>query len=81
MGLEWGPLSLVTTIWSYLKEKVADLVCKTQITAVGIRQAEHATTLYPQKLAITSPTNGGRSVRIVSARTKMPEFLYYLLLI
>jgi hypothetical protein len=32
-------------------------------------------TLYPQKLALTSPTSGGRSVSIVHSRTKVTEFL------
>jgi hypothetical protein len=31
-------------------------------------------TLYPQKLALTSPTSGGRSVGIVRFRTKTTEF-------
>jgi hypothetical protein len=31
-------------------------------------------TLYPQKLALTSPTRGGRSVDIVHSRTKATEF-------
>jgi hypothetical protein len=31
-------------------------------------------TLYPQKLALTSPTSGGRSVGIVRLRTKATEF-------
>jgi hypothetical protein len=30
--------------------------------------------LYPQKLAITSPTSGGRSVGIVRSRTQTMEF-------
>jgi hypothetical protein len=30
----------------------------------------YATPLYPQKLALTSPTSGGRSVGIVRSRTK-----------
>jgi hypothetical protein len=38
---------------------------KTEITAVGILRANHATPLYPQKLALTSPTSGVRSVGIV----------------
>jgi hypothetical protein len=29
---------------------------------------------YPQKLALTSPTGGGRSVGIVRSRTKATEF-------
>jgi hypothetical protein len=32
-------------------------VKKTGITAVGIHRADHPTPLYPQKLALTSPTN------------------------
>jgi hypothetical protein len=32
------------------------------------------TPLYPQKLALTSPTGGGRSVGIVCSRTKAMEF-------
>jgi hypothetical protein len=31
--------------------------------------------LYPQKLALTSPTSGGRSVNIVFSRTKAMGFL------
>jgi hypothetical protein len=45
--------------------------------AVGIRCADHVTPLYLQKLALTSPTGGGRSVGIVRSRTKATEFFYY----
>jgi len=41
---------------------------------VGTRCADHVTPLYPQKLALTSPTGGGRSVGIVRSRTKAAEF-------
>ena len=34
----------------------------------------HVTPLYPQKLALTSPTGGGHSVGIVRVRTKATEF-------
>jgi hypothetical protein len=34
------------------------------------------TPLYPQKLALTSPTGGGRSVGIVRSRTKAMEFSF-----
>ena len=40
---------------------------------MGIRCANHVTPLYPQKLALTSPTGGGRSVGIVRSRTKATE--------
>jgi len=46
------------------------IVIKKRLTAVGTRCANHVTPLYPQKLALTSPTGGGRSVRMVRSRTK-----------
>ena len=49
---------------------------KQRLMAVGIRCADHVTPLYPQKLALTSPTGGGRSVGIVRLRTKATEFSY-----
>jgi hypothetical protein len=36
------------------------------------------TPLYPQKLALTSPTGGGRSVGIVRLRTKATEVFFVL---
>ena len=45
---------------------------------MGIRYADHVTPLYPQKLALTSPTGGGRSVGIVRSRTKATEFSFSL---
>jgi len=54
---------------------------KQRLTAVGTRCDDHVTPLYPQKLALnpqklalTSPTGGGRSVGIVRVRTKATEF-------
>jgi len=43
---------------------------------VGNRCASHVTPLYPQKLALTSPTGGGRSVGMVRSRTKATEFSF-----
>ena len=42
---------------------------------MGSRCADHVTPLHPQKLALTSPTGGGRSVGIVRVRTKATEFV------
>jgi len=42
---------------------------------VGTCCADHVTPLYPQNLALTSPTGGGRSVGIVRVRTKATEFV------
>ena len=47
---------------------------------MGIRCADHVTPLYPQKLALTSPTGGGRSGGIVRSRTKATEFFSYSIL-
>jgi hypothetical protein len=74
VGLERGPLSLVSTTEELLDRKVAAPVWKTENTAVGIRHAEHVAPLYPQKLVITSPTGDGRSVVIVRSRTQTMEF-------
>jgi len=46
---------------------------------VGTRCADHVTPLYPQKLALTSPTGGGRSVGKVRVRTKATEFEFFIL--
>ena len=43
---------------------------------MGTRCADHVTPLYPQKLALTSPTGGG----IVCSRTKATEFSFSLVL-
>ena len=45
---------------------------------MGTRCADHVTTLYSQKLALTLPTGGGRSVGIVRSRTKATEFSFSL---
>jgi len=45
---------------------------------VGTRCVDHVTPLYPQNLALTSPTGGGRSVGIVRVRTKATEFSFSL---
>jgi hypothetical protein len=65
---------------SYLKEKVAALVQKIEIMAIGDRCADRATPLYPQKLALTSLTSGGRSVSIVCSWTKATEIVFSLIL-
>jgi hypothetical protein len=44
---------------------------------VGIHCADYATPLYPQKLALTSPTSAGRLVGIVRSQTKATEFVVF----
>jgi hypothetical protein len=52
-------------------------VYKTEINDRGNPLRWPRDTLYPQKLALTSPTSGGRSVAIVCSRTKATEFSFY----
>jgi hypothetical protein len=75
VGLERGPFSLVSTTEELLDRKVLARVWKTESTAVGIRHADHLAPSILIKLAVTSPTIGGRSVGIVRSRTQTMEFL------
>jgi hypothetical protein len=63
----WGQLRC------YLKEKIAVPVYKTEISDRGNPLRWSRDTLYPQKLALTSPTSGVRSFGIVRSRTKATE--------
>jgi hypothetical protein len=60
VSLERGPLSLVSTTEELLDRKVVAPVFKTENTAVGIRHADHVAPSIRKKLAIASPTSGGR---------------------
>jgi hypothetical protein len=42
---------------------------------LGISRTDHATPLYKQKLVLTSPTRGGRSVGIVLSQTKAMDLV------
>jgi hypothetical protein len=73
VGLERGPLSLVNITEELLEWKISCFGSrKPRLTAVGMRRPPY--TLYPQKLALTSPTNDGCSVGIVHLRTEATEF-------
>ena len=67
---------------SYLNKKKSSgsRFRKQRLTAVGPRCANHVTPLYPQKLAPTSPTGGGRSVGMVRSRTKATEFSLFIII-
>jgi hypothetical protein len=47
------------------------------VTVKQFAMNERRGTLYPQKLAITSPTSGGRSIGIVRSRTQTMEFRFF----
>jgi hypothetical protein len=70
VGLERGPLSLVMIIVELLEWKSSGSGQNSRINDRGDPLCWPHDTLYPQKLALTSPTSGGRSVDIVRLRTK-----------
>jgi hypothetical protein len=76
VGLERGPLSLVSTTEELLQRKSS---------GSGLESGEYGRrdpsgwprgTLYPQKVALTSPNSGGRSVGIVRSRILATEFSF-----
>jgi hypothetical protein len=74
VGLGRDPLSLVRTIEELLERKSRGSVLENR--DYGRRGSVALTTrhpLYLQKLALTSPTTGGRSVSIVRSRTQATE--------
>jgi hypothetical protein len=72
-----GPLSLVSTIEELLGRKSSGSGVANRDYGVGDPSRWPRGTLYPQKLALTSPTNGGRSVGIVRSRTEATEFSFF----
>jgi hypothetical protein len=78
VGLEQGPLSLVSTTEEQLEKKSSS--SGLDIREYGCRDPLRLPrdTLYPQKLALTSPTSGGRSVGIVRSWTEARVFLLYI---
>jgi hypothetical protein len=74
VGLERGPLSLVSTIEELFERK-------NSCSSLGNREYGRRKPsrwscgiLYLQKLSLTSPTSGGLSVDIVRSRTEAMEF-------
>jgi hypothetical protein len=80
VGLERCPLSLVSTTGELLERKNSGSGLEGE--DYGRRDPSHwpRDTLCPQKLALTSPTSGDRSVGIVRSLTKAMELLLLLLL-
>jgi hypothetical protein len=77
VGLERGPLSLVSTSEERSEGESSGSCLENQ--GYGRRGFAALTTLqilYPQKLVLTSPTSGGRSVSIVRLLTKATEFSF-----
>jgi hypothetical protein len=74
VGLEWGPLSLVSTTEELHERKSSGYGLEIREYGHGDPLRWQRDNLYPQKLALTSPTSGGRSVGIVRLRTQAAEF-------
>jgi hypothetical protein len=81
VGLERGPLSLMSTIEELLGRESSG--CGLENREYGHRDSacRPRNTLYPQKLPVTSPTSSGRSVGIVCSRIMAMEFVLFLLII
>jgi hypothetical protein len=77
VGLERGPLSLVSTTEELLEGKSTG--SGKEIRDYGRRDPSRwpRGTLCLQKLAPTSPTSGGRSVSIVRSRSQATEFVLF----
>jgi hypothetical protein len=74
VGLERGPLSFVSTIEELLERKSSSWGLEIREYGRGDPSRWPRVTLYPQKVALTSPTSGCRSVGIVRSRTQATEF-------
>jgi hypothetical protein len=75
VGLERGLLNLVSTTEELLERKSIGFGLENG----GMHRADHASPLYPQKLALTSPTSGDRSVSIVRLQTQTTSLFTRLL--
>jgi hypothetical protein len=76
VGLEWCPFSLMSTTEELLGRKSSGSSPEIQKYGHGDPSRWPCGTLYPQKLALTSPTSGGHSVRIVCSQTQAMEFSF-----
>jgi hypothetical protein len=75
VGLERGALSLVSTTEELLDRKSSGSCLENREYGSRDPSCWPRGTFYPQKLAITSPTSGGRSVGVVRLRTQTMEFV------
>jgi hypothetical protein len=73
VGLERGPLSLESTTEELLGRNSSGSGLENREYGSGDPLHWPRDTLYPQKLALTSPTCGGRLVGIIRLRTKTTE--------
>jgi hypothetical protein len=74
VGLERGPLGLVSRIEELLERESSGSGPENREYCRRDPSRWPRGTLYPQKLVLSSPTSGGRSVGIVRSRTHAMEF-------
>jgi hypothetical protein len=74
VGLERGPFSLESTTEELLGRKSKESGLEIRKCGRGELSRLPLGTLYPTKLALTSPTSGGRSVGIVRSRILARRF-------
>jgi hypothetical protein len=76
VGLERDPVSLVNTIEELLGRKSSGSCPDNR--EYGCRDPSRwpRGTIYQQKLALTSPTSGGRPVGVVPSRTQIMKFSF-----
>jgi hypothetical protein len=79
VDLERGPLSLVSTIEELLGRKSSGSGLENQECGLRGPLFWPRNTLYPQKLAPTSPTSSSRLVGIVCSRTKATGVWFFLI--
>jgi hypothetical protein len=74
VGLERSTLSLMSTTEELLETKSSGSGLEKR--EYGCRDSSRwpCGTLYPQKLALTSPISGGRLIEIVRSRNQVTEF-------
>jgi hypothetical protein len=81
MGLERGPLSLVSTIEELIERKSSCSSLENREYGRKDLLCWPRSTLYSQKLALSSPKSGGRSVGIIRSPTQATEFVFLVLLL
>jgi hypothetical protein len=77
VGLERGPLSLVSRIEKLLERKNSGSGLENREYGRRNPSGWQRVTLYPEKLTLTSLTSGGLSVGIVRSRTQATEFSFF----
>jgi hypothetical protein len=74
VGLERGPLSLLSTTEELLRRKSSGSGLESRKCGRSDPSRWPPGNLYPQKLALTSQTSGGRWVGLLLSRTQATEF-------